>query len=344
MPSLSQQLSRLAALFGGNQSSYGLPLANRNYIVDGNFESWVTTGAVSLPAAFTNNSATMYYAGTGTGGAGSVAQAPAYNGGEPIGMTSPYGNALWLQQTTASTGTVGSTNPFIMQKIENVMTLQGRASTFSCWLWTASGTMTVSMISMFQNFGTGGSPSSTVQTNVAVNWVVTSTPQRFSVLLPWPSVSGKTFGTNGLSTSYAEVSVQLPVGVTFSLLTAQWQLEQSSPNAPAAGMPTAFEYRGQQAELARVQRYWETGYQPQSFFGGALTISSAYGEVRYAVGKRTAPTVTQSSWQYFSSGTATAMTANFNLNNVDRFGFTVTGATNWNGWAGTGSWVADARL
>lgn len=250
MASYSQQLSRLAALFGGNQNSYGLPLANRNYIVDGNMESTISASAVVAAAGTSSGVATMYYvtAGATNGGTLATNAAPWTLGTEPIGMTSPVSNVLTWTQASAPTSA-----PAVYQRVENVQTLQNRAATFSCWLWCASGTQTVTNVQMVQNFGAGGSPSANVTTNVAVNWVLTTTPQRFSVLLSVPSIVGKTLGTAG---SYLQAGVQYPASGTYAINTAQWQLEQSSPNAPAAGMPTAFEYRGQQAEAARVQRYY----------------------------------------------------------------------------------------
>ena len=146
---------------------------------------------------------------------------------------------------------------------------------------------------MLQHFGSGGSPSADVTVNVPVNWALTTTPQRFSVLLPIPAIAGKTHGTTA-NTHYLQVYVQYPPTGTYAINTAQWQLEQSSPNAPSAGMPTTFEYRGVQAELARVQRYYETA----SVFSGVTwegntTSTTAYQAVsKYVVPKRATPAVT----------------------------------------------------
>lgn len=294
MSSFSQKLSRLAALFAGNQNGYGLPLSNRNYFVDGNFDSLITPAGVALTAGqISNTVATMYYGCVGTGGAGELYSAPFIAGTEPTGMTSPMANALYLQQTTASTGVVGSSTtpgPYIMQRVEGVNTLQNRSATFSCWLWTISGTAQVTEIGVVQNFGTGGTPSAQVLNNVSVNWTVTTTPQRFSVLLNIPSISSKTIGTSGLASSYLQINIWLPVGTIFTIGTTQWQLEQSSPNAPPEGMPTTFEYRGVQAELARVQRYYGTTQTTLLSNGG----SSFGGDIKYCyfpVTMRVAPSV-----------------------------------------------------
>lgn len=247
--SLAQKLARLADIFCGNQNGYGIPLSNRNYFVDGNFDLWnANSAAVSASNAY--SPAIMYRGGCGTAGAATAAIGT-FSGTEPVGMSSPAVNYYSHQQTTASTGTVAlRTAPAIMQYIENALTLQGRTATFSVWLWCASGTQTISNIIFAQQFGSGGSAAVVLDT--AVNWTVTTTPQRFSVSVAIPSVAGKTFGTS----HYLQVGLYLPSGATYTINTCQWQFEQSSPQAGALGAPTAFEYRGQQAEWARAQRYW----------------------------------------------------------------------------------------
>jgi hypothetical protein len=242
-------LSSLIGLFGGNQSAQGLPLSNRNYLVDGNFDLWNANSA-AVTASNAYGPSIMYRSGCGTAGAATAAIGT-FTGTEPAGMSSPAVNYYSHTQSTASTGTVAlRTAPAIMQYVENALTLQGRVATFSCWLWCASGTQTISNIIMAQQFGSGGSAAVVLDT--AVNWTVTTTPQRFSVSVALPSVAGKTFGTS----HYLQVGLYLPSGAPYTINTAQWQFEQSSPQCGPAGAPTAFEYRGQQAEWARAQRYW----------------------------------------------------------------------------------------
>jgi hypothetical protein len=285
MPSYSQQLSRLAALFGGNQNSYGLPLANRNYIVDGNFDQWISSSVVLGVAGFTNSVSPMYYNYAGVGGNATISKNVPSIGTEPVGMTAPFTNAMLHNQTVASTGTFQTTGPYIQQLIESVRTLQGRSATVSMWLWCSSGTLTIPSIFVQQNFGTGGSPSSVASQTVSTNWVVTTTPQRFSVRVDIQAITGKTLGSN--NNDNLTIMLPLPVGSTYSITTAQWQLEQSSPNAPAAGMPTAFEYRGQQAELARVQRYYEAGTMRQQ-----VAAVNYMGQTQgFTTAKRAAPTL-----------------------------------------------------
>lgn len=337
-----------------------LPLSNRNYIVDGNMESIIASSVALTAGGSTSAAATMYYVGAGTSGAGNVSTGPMLPNNDPsFGMTSPNGNYLNFNETTPSTGLVGSTGPFFMQRIEDARTLQGRSATFSVWLWTASGTASISMISLIQSFGTGGSPSAQVQTNVAVNWNLTTVPTRFSVRIDIPSAVGKTFGTNGYSTSYIEPVIWLPVGSTFNIVTTQWQLEQCSPQAPATGRPTAFEYRGQQAEAARVRRYYETLSGPTSSpygSGGANSATIAYAVVRWLEPKRVIPSIylsAASSYYLWSAATgnvtpsaisATATGTQSTIISATASGMTTGQAVMLEDQTGASFIVADARL
>jgi hypothetical protein len=251
-------------------------LMGRNVIVDGNFDSFTSGTSAALPTGVSTYSvATMYRATAGTGGAGTSAYGNFAIGTAPAGMESHANNYLTINQTTASTGTVAAgTAPALYQNVENVSTYQGQSSTFSCWLWTNSGTATISNIYAGQYFGPGTGASATVALTVPVTWNVTTTPQRFSVRIDWPTVAGKTLGT-GANALFANTALQIglwfPSGSTFSINTREWQLERALSTAPATGNPSAFEYRGVQAELARITRYYQvlnalqlSGYAPSA--------------------------------------------------------------------------------
>lgn len=284
------QLQKLLSLVGLYST---MPLSNRNYIVDGNFDQWTaTSGTVGVS---TYVAATMYRTYTGAGGAANVSQNLWTLGTDLIPWTSPTTSGLNFQQTVASTGTPPNNSPAIQHYIEDVRTLNGRSSTFSLWLLCTSGTVNITNILASQYFGTGGSPSPTVQINTPVNWTVTGTFKRFSVRVDWPSINGKTEGTN--KDSHLQIGIWLPGGQTFGVVTAQWQLEQSSPQsssdiAGSGGAPTAFEYRGQQAELARVQRYYEASTTSIVWSGNVTSGSNYYSGTQFKVTKRAIPTMT----------------------------------------------------
>ncbi len=338
--SLAQQLARIGELFGGNQNASGLPLSNRNYIVDGNFEQWINASVVLGVAGFGNTSSPMYYNYAGVGGNATISKSVPSVGTEPVGMTAPFTSAMLHNQTVSSTGTFGTTGPYIQQLVESVRTLQGRSATVSMWLWCAAGTLSIPSINVSQSFGTGGSPSSLVSVSVTTNWTVTTTPQRFSVRVDIPSILGKTLGSN--VNDSLQVQVPLPVGATYSITTAQWQLEQSSANAPAAGMPTTFEYRGQQAELARVQRYYEASTQQVLWSGNTTSGSNYYSAVTFKVVKRASPTVTIAQSGGVANFPSTAPSNSGQT--VDGAGAVVAANATGNGGVYGGTFTADARL
>jgi hypothetical protein len=255
--SIANKLQALLDLFTGAE----IPLSNRNAIVDGNLDQWVASSLTLSTSGVGFGGPTMYHALCGTGGAGTLTQETFSPGAQPSGMNPCAQYYLQWAQTTASSGSVGASSaPVLFQNIENVSTLEGESSTFSVWLWVTSGTLTISNVCARQNFGTGGSPSTQVNVDTAVNWTVTTTPQRFTVRVDWPSSSGKTLGTTA-GTSFIQIGLWLPTGSTFTINAGQLQLEQSSPQAPnnttgTGGAPTAFEYRGYGPELARVLRYY----------------------------------------------------------------------------------------
>lgn len=278
-------MARLTDIFGN------IPMSNRNYIVDGCFENFITSPITTAVGAATRQAATMYLCGPGAAGQATYSSIGMLAGGDTIGMTTPSGNWLSVNQTTATTGTVAaSTGAFVSQEIENVDTLNKRSFTLSMWLATASGTITIPAIVARQTFGRTGSPSAQVIFDKNVNWVVTTTAKKFSVRIDVPSTVGKTITAGGS----VQVGIWLPSGVTFQLYMSQWQVEQSNPQTSsdingAGGNPTAFEYRGQAAEAERVARYYEV---LQGWYGaGAYSAATnMYVPLRYKR-KRATPTI-----------------------------------------------------
>lgn len=338
MISIAQRMARLADFFSGNQNGAGLPLSNRNYFVDGNFESWSVTSVTMSVGSAGYSPATMYYAYTGDSpGQATLSQTDLTTVAGLGGLTTPYRYGHRWLQTAAST----NANPYLNQRVEGARTLSGRSATFSCWLWSNTGSnISISTIMAQQSFGTGGSPSASVLSDKAVNWIVTPTPQRFSVRIDLPSVAGKTFGSGG--NDYLQIGLYLPKGATFDLITTQWQLEQCSPQSSsdlsgAGGLPTTFEYRGAGPELARVQRYYETGY--FDFTTSTPAASQWYNiDAYYKVTKRATPSIAMSPAvdQYITLSQAQST--------VDRLWISIYSSGQSNAATYSGTYAADARL
>lgn len=123
-----------------------------------------------------------------------------------------------------------------------------------------------------------------------------------------------------------------------SLVFADVQLEKG-------GIITPFEIRPFGLELMLCQRYFETGNEQFAYFGPMPTGgTTAYGECLFKQPKRASPTITMANFTYWSSGSPVGFTPGANTINTNRFGFSGTGLTNWNGWPGDGTWQANAEM
>lgn len=326
-------VARTSDVFGG------VPLANRNLVVDGAFDQWVP-GLGTLTAGGGYNASPMYLNACGTGGAGTFGwtamqlTAPSYSESNPR-------YAFVHTQTVASTGTLAArTLPFLIHRIEGVQTANARSLTLSVHLWVSSGSITIPGLVLSQSFGTGGSPSAPVIFDKAVNWVVTTTPKKFSVRVDVPSIVGKTFGT--AANDSLSVGLWLPPGVTFTLVGGELQAELCNPNTSSdingnGGAPTAFEYRGLGPELARSQRFYEVGTW-RLLFNASQTNYWGSGTSTYKVTKRVVPAmsiVTTSN----SNGTYQSASTYADLVTVAATANAPTGAVDM-----TGTFTADARL
>jgi hypothetical protein len=289
------------------QLAQGIPYyqsrtSHRNYIADGNFDFWRSGTSFTIASGLFQFTADMWIVSSGGGSSSlTISKTNFTAGGTPVGMTTPANSFLKASQTVAATVTGSG----ISQHIPGVRTLENHTATYGVWLWTDSGTITITSLSTTQNFGAGGSAG--VTTNTTVNWVITTTPTFFSASLAIPSISGKTIGTD--FSDNLSVRLNLPVSVTFALNMAQVQLEESPPNAPAAGLPTPFEYRGADAELGRVNRSVQNLTDPVAFpqevigTGVFTSATNFQALIPLAAPMRLQPVLT------FVSGTAAAFVA-----------------------------------
>jgi hypothetical protein len=160
-------------------------LAGKNKIINGdfginqrNFTSATTNGYMfDRFAAYTSDGTVTYSAQTFTLGTAPVAG---------------YESKNFLRCiTTGQTATSAAAN--FSQAIESVRTFAGQTVTISFWAKAASGTPKAA-VEFQQQFGTGGSPSSSVgvyagQVTLSTSWT------RYSLTVAVPSIAGKTIGT-----------------------------------------------------------------------------------------------------------------------------------------------------
>jgi hypothetical protein len=140
----------------------------------------------------------------------------------------------------------------LRQPIEDARTLAGQTATISFWAKGTNPTTPGNLaVTFLQNFGSGGSPSSAVNTSVG-DFVLTGSWTRYSLTVAIPSVSGKTFGTTGNS------RLEVWIGQGSSISTDSWELDLWGVQLEAGSVATPFQTATGtiQGELAACQRYY----------------------------------------------------------------------------------------
>ena len=264
----SDAANRLAAgsngdtLVADSSASVGLSYkadfaAGKNKIINGDFNinqrGWSSSTNPSTAYLFDR---TNGYAGT-AGGASAVFSAQTFTpGSAPV---SGYEASNYLRIVTTSQDATDSI-VFPQQRIEDVKTLAGQTVTISFWAKASSGTPQV-FPELIQNFGSGGSPSSAVQTGFGKITLSTSWA-RYSATATLPSLSGKTIGTTANS-SFLAFQIWVSAGTTYNARTDSLGAQNNTfefwgLQVEAGSVATAFQTAtGTLAgELAACQRYY----------------------------------------------------------------------------------------
>lgn len=229
-------------------------------------------------------------------------------------------------QTTGQTLTTAS--GILRQFIEDVRTFAGQTITISFWAKAASGTPKVA-VEIQQGFGTGGSPSATV--NTYGNQVTLSTSwARYSVTMSVPSISGKTIGTT--TPGQLNINLWVSAGSSFDSRTGSLGIQTNTfdfwgVQMEAGSVATAFQTAtGTLAgELQAAQRYYSKSYQigTSPATNNAVNYEARMSVDRtdqyaldqsfaYPVTMRTAPTITL--YAYANSATGNVYDAGAGVN------------------------------
>jgi hypothetical protein len=184
-----------------------------------------------------------------------------------------FGDARFYWRAASTGGAANAARTY--QRIEDVRTLAGQTATLSFWAKASSATNLSILVE--QSFGSGGSAQlAALETNFAVttDWV------RYSFVVNFPTVSGKTIGAN----SYVQVNWRVPLNETITYDLWGVQLEAGSVATPFRRNANSI-----QGELAACQRYFRF-LQNHEMFGAPRSASDAvvYGSFSTM---RTAPTV-----------------------------------------------------
>jgi hypothetical protein len=215
--------------------------AGKNKIINGDFGIWQR--GTSFTVASDTYTADRWLVAANGGQTMAFTREAFTAGTAPV---SGYEGKYFYQYAVTAAGS-GNTYNQLKTRIEDARTLAGQTVVLSFW---AKGSASYNITSVgYQNFGTGGSPSSAVLAWSSGNLAVTTSWQRFSYSFTMPSVSGKTFGTNG--NDYVEFYINMPTNQTST--TGIWGVQLEAGSVATAFQTATGTLAG---ELAACQRYY----------------------------------------------------------------------------------------
>ena len=253
----------------------------RNLIINGGFDLWQRGISFSSTTGIRYTADRMQARSTGT--THSVDR-----GTFTPGQTSVPGEPQYNFQFNTTTSAGASNNGFIRTHIEDVRNCAGQTCTLSFWAVSPGGNKNIAT-EFFQNFGSGGSPSAEVTAIGVTTHAVTTSWQKFTVTVSFPSISGKTIGTNA-NTNFLGLNIWVDCGSSFSARCNS--IGQQSAGLQFASMslvygsnsPDVFQRAGGSigGELALAQRYYEKSYATETDPATSTTSGLEYSACRYA--------------------------------------------------------------
>lgn len=250
-----------------------------------------------------------------------------------------YEGKNFAQLVTSGQSAAGTIS-LIQQRIESVRTFAGQTVTVSLWAKAGTGTPSIAVY-LTQNFGTGGSPSSSVNA-VTTKQAITTSWARYSFTFTVASIAGKTLGSDG--NDHISVNLVTSAGSVYATETDSLGIQSATigfwgVQIEAGSTATAFQTATGtiQGELAACQRYYYRSiagalYQVLgSGYGGSST--NTYIGTPLPVQMRVAPTAVEfanlainfgGSYYAISAGALSTDTSTVNL-----------GWVNWTNASGT---------
>lgn len=235
---------------GGNVTNWG-----KNYIINGNFDRWDYATSQTSSGYGSDNR----WTNSNTGSTKTHSQVACTD--TEIALF----NAAYFSRTAVTSVAGAGNRVFKVQCIENVTKLAGKTVTISFWAKADSNKNIA--IEMYQNFGTGGTPSSPVVAIGSQLVALTTTWQKKTITVTLPSIVGKTLGTNGVHSSLTALAFWFDAGSDYNTRAAslgqqsgtfdiaQVQLEEGS--VATAWSPYNGEFGG---EVQACQRYYQEIY------------------------------------------------------------------------------------
>lgn len=259
--------AQLSAINGG-------PLAGfRNAIINGNFDVWQRgTSQVAIGYGSADRWVNAF------SGTSCLMSRQSF----PLGQTDVPGEPRFFNRMAVTSVAGSNFYCILMQRIEGVRTFAGQTLTISFYA-RASASRSIS-IELEQAFGTGGTPSASVQGNGATKFSLGTSWQLISLTVTLPSIAGKTIGTN--NDDYLGFYIWLDAGSSFASRTAglgqqSGMIDIARVQVEPGGFRTPFELRPQATELELCQRYYEKSYDLDTAPGTATDTGLVGGQCLY---------------------------------------------------------------
>jgi hypothetical protein len=151
----------------------------------------------------------------------------------------------------------------VMQQVEFVNRLSGKTVTISFWARRTAGTAAAVGVNASQNFGTGGSPSATVNVlTTGINIPITASWARYSATIALPTISGKVLGTN--LNDHTQIRIGFSSGATFNAFFGNIGVQSGTVQiwgvqVQDGGAAGPFWKADPSIDLLQCQRYYQTG-------------------------------------------------------------------------------------
>lgn len=183
-------------------------IPRENLIIDGNFDHWFE-GTSQTSSGY--GSDTMWY--NSNVGSTKTHSRQAFALGDTDTWDAP---ASYFSRTIVSSVAGASNGVYKAQKVEDVKKLAGRKVTLS-FRAKADAAKNIA-VEAYQDFGTGGSPSSAVSGIGSQLVALTTAWQDFEITIDMPSILGKTLGSN--NNNYTAVNFWFDAGSSFGTRAA----------------------------------------------------------------------------------------------------------------------------
>ena len=197
---------------GGNTATInGIPLRQgvldpQDLIINGAFDFWQRGTSFTTTTYGADRWVNNFSGGTVT------QSRQSFTVGDTLGSNNP---TFFLRQTVSGQS-AASNLANTQQRIEGVRSYAGQTITVLGWARRSSGTGNMA-VEGIQNFGTGGSPSTGINTISPTTVTLTGSFAPFAVVMTVPSITGKTLGTN--ANDYFQINFFTSAGSDFNART-----------------------------------------------------------------------------------------------------------------------------